>query len=167
MGASDRGGAVNVIEHFRNARKVFSLPAGTELFKAGDKGDAMYLLLEGSANVFVGSTVVEIAEAGALLGEMALVDAKERSATVITRTLCRVVPIGIAEFDLLVHETPAFGRHVMKVMADRLRRMNDNLSATQRITGVHTRVTTRSALSLEKVPAASFLVKRFQPGERR
>ena len=157
---------MNVIEHFKNARAVHTLPAGTVIFRSGEKGDVMFLLLEGSANVLIGETVVEIAEAGTLLGEMALVDSKERSATVVTRTQCRMVRIGIAEFDLLVHETPAFSRYVMKIMAERLRRMNENLSATQRISGVHTRVTTRTSRSLERVPAATFLVNPFRSSKR-
>ena len=118
---------MNVLEHFRNASKVLTLPAGSELFRLGENGDVMYVLLEGSADILVGSTVVEVAEPGNLLGEMALVHAGERSATVVTRTGCRVVPISVSEFDLLVRETPAFSRFVMKVMAERLRRMNENL----------------------------------------
>lgn len=157
---------MNVIEHFRNARAVRTLPAGTELFRAGEKGDVMYLLLDGSASVMVGSNVVEIAEAGTLLGEMALVDARERSATVVTRTQCKLVPIGVAEFDLLVHETPAFSRYVMKVMAERLRRMNASFNAVQQIKGTHVRVGTRSARPLEDVPAATFQVNAFRPTKR-
>lgn len=156
---------MNVIEHFRNARAVRTLPAGTELFRAGEKGDVMYLLLEGSASVMVGSNVVEIAEAGTLLGEMALVDAQQRSATVVTRTQCKLVPIGIAEFDLLVHETPAFSRYVMKVMAERLRRMNESFDAMQRVKGTHVRASARSAHSLEDVPAATFVVNAW-PAKR-
>src|SRR5262245_21800852 len=157
---------MNVIEHFRNARVVRTIRAGTELFRAGEKGDVMYLLVEGSASVLVGSNVVEIAEAGTLLGEMALVDAHQRSATVVTRTQCKLVPIGIAEFDLLVHETPAFSRYVMKVMAERLRQMNESFSAMQRIKGTPVRVTTRGGRSLEDVPAATFLVNAFRPTKR-
>ena len=52
----------------------------------------MYVLLEGSASVLlVGGKVIEIAKPGALLGEMALVDSSFRSATVITRSVCRVL----------------------------------------------------------------------------
>jgi CRP-like cAMP-binding protein len=58
---------------------------------------------------------------------MALVDRSPRSATVLTRTACRLVAIDCEHFDLLVRETPAFARHVMRIMAQRLRRMNERL----------------------------------------
>lgn len=123
---------MNVLEHFKNATKVLAVPAETVLIRPGQSAAEMYVLLEGSANILVGSTVVEIAEPGSLLGEMALVDGGERSATVVTRTACKLVPISVSEFDLLVRETPKFSRHVMRVMAERLRRMNENLTELER-----------------------------------
>jgi len=49
---------------------------------------------------------------------------------------------------VLVQKTPAFGRHVMRVIANRLRRMNDNLAATQPIEGVNVRVTANTSRSM-------------------
>ena len=71
---------------------------------------------------------------------MSLVDAGVRSATVITRANCRVISINRTQFDALVRESPEFARHVMMVMADRLRRMNDRLK----------RITTRKGAGLRK-----------------
>lgn len=84
----------------------------------------MYVLMGGTAAVCVGGVVIEVAGPGSLLGEMALINSSVRSATVITRSECRVISINSAQFDLLVRESPEFARHVMAVMADRLRRMN-------------------------------------------
>ena len=123
---------MNVLEHFRKARKVLSLAPGAVLFQPGQAADAMYVLLEGSMDILVGAMHVETAEPGSLLGELAMVDAGQRSATVVARTECRVVPISVTEFDLLVRETPAFSRQVMKVMAERLRRMNENLGELEK-----------------------------------
>ena len=61
------------------------------------------------------------------MGEMSLIDDSVRSATVMARTECLLLAIGRAEFDLLIRETPAFARHVMGVMASRLRRMNERM----------------------------------------
>ncbi len=140
----------DVIEHFRQAAKVVNLPAGVELFRSGDPGEVMYVVMEGYANILVGSTIVEIAAPGSLLGEMALVDRGPRSATVVTRTRCRLVPIGVAEFDLLVQETPAFSRYVLKAVVERLRRMNENLGAVQKLAGVNVRVTANTSRSMEE-----------------
>lgn len=118
---------MNLLEFFQHARHKISLPAGRLLFSEGEAGAVMYVLLEGTASVSVRGGVVELATPGTILGEMALVDESPRSATVLTRTQCVLVSMGRAQFDLLIRETPAFGRHVMSVMASRLRRMNDRL----------------------------------------
>jgi CRP/FNR family cyclic AMP-dependent transcriptional regulator len=140
----------DVIEHFRQAAKVLALPAGVEIFKAGDPGDVMYVVMAGYANVFVGTTIVEIAAPGSLLGEMALIDQQPRSATVVTRTASQLLPIGISEFDLLVQETPAFSRYVLTIVTERLRRMNENLGATRGLDGVNVRVTANTSRAMEE-----------------
>lgn len=122
---------MNLVFHFINARKTEVIEAGTEIFRLGDKGGEMYVVLEGSARIHVRGRVVEIAGPGAIVGEMAMVDDAPRSATVVAVSRCCVVPIGRAEFDLLVRERPEFARHVMKVITDRLRRMNDSLAAAR------------------------------------
>jgi CRP/FNR family cyclic AMP-dependent transcriptional regulator len=118
---------VNIVAHFQNARNLIDLQAGLVLFSEGEPGQSMYVLMEGSAAVCVGGEVIEVAAAGALLGEMALVNSSVRSATVITRSDCRVISINRSQFDALVRESPEFARHVMTVMADRLRHMNEKL----------------------------------------
>jgi CRP-like cAMP-binding protein len=118
---------VNIVAHFRNARNLIDLQAGLVLFSEGEPGQSMYVLMEGSAAICVGGEVIEVASPGALLGEMALVNSSVRSATVITRSDCRVISINRSQFDALVRESPEFARHVMTVMADRLRHMNEKL----------------------------------------
>lgn len=120
---------MDLVQHFRNARNSIVVSAGRSIFRAGEPGTVMYVLLEGSASVILGNEVVEIAAPGAILGEMALLDDAVRSATVLARSDCRLVPIPRAQFDLLVSEAPAFARRVMKTMADRLRRMNERVEA--------------------------------------
>lgn len=117
---------MDVISHFKRARTQ-SVPAGLILFHEGEPGKDMYVLIKGTAEVSIGGDVVEVAQPGALLGEMALVNSALRSATVVTRTDCQVVSIDVRQFDMLVRESPEFARHVMTVMAERLRRMNDRL----------------------------------------
>lgn len=118
---------MNLIEHFQGARKFVTVAAGEPIFREGDEGTVMYVLLAGTADVIVGDTLVEEAQPGALLGEMAVVDLSARSATVVANTECRLLPIDARQFDLLVRETPEFARHVMQVVAARLRRMNERL----------------------------------------
>lgn len=140
---------VQVLEHFRNSPAIKPLPAGMTLFRAGDPADFVYILIDGQANLLVGSTVVEVAVRGNLLGEVGLIDGKPRSATVVTRTQCQVLPIDASQFEVLVRDLPMFSCYVMNAMAERMRRMNDNLRAAQTVDGVSARVTTNTSLSME------------------
>jgi CRP/FNR family transcriptional regulator, cyclic AMP receptor protein len=130
---------MDVVAHFKGARNVSSIPSGLVLFREGEPGKEMYVLMQGTVEISVGGDVVEVATPGALLGEMALVDSSARSATVITRSDCKFVAVDGKQFDLLVRESPEFARHVMTVMANRLRTMNERLREAISEVGVHGR----------------------------
>lgn len=115
---------MNPAELFTEHTKVLNLPAGQPLFREGEPGDLMYVLVRGTVDILVGDTVIESAGDGAFLGELALIDASPRAATAIATTDCRLVPLNKAQFHELVRGTPFFATEVMKVMADRLRRMD-------------------------------------------
>jgi len=68
---------------------------------------------------------VETVEEGGLLGEMSLVDDRERSASAVALVDCELVPIDEKRFLFLVQETPFFALEVMRTMARRLRAMNE------------------------------------------
>ena len=82
----------------------------------------MFVLIQGRADITVAGEVLESAVPGSLLGEMALINPGPRSATVVAATECKLVAVDVKQFDLLARETPEFARHVMNVMASRLRR---------------------------------------------
>ena len=103
-------------------KDLLRLTAGQPLFQVGDTADRMYVLMSGEAEVQVRGRVVEKATVGAILGEMSLIDRSPRSATVMARTDCSLLPIDERSFAFLVQRAPNFALHVMRVMADRLRR---------------------------------------------
>ncbi|MEO8586551.1 MAG: cyclic nucleotide-binding domain-containing protein [Acidobacteriota bacterium] len=113
------------IELFRNADQVESYAAGFRIFEEGSEGgDRMYGVKEGEVEIFVHGDVVETVRPGGIFGEMSLIDSSRRSATAIARTDCVLVPINTKRFHFLVQQTPMFALQVMKIMADRLRRMD-------------------------------------------
>ena len=108
-----------------DAQNVVAVQPGQPVFRAGDKGGVMFVLLEGTADVLLGGAVVEKAGPGALFGEMGLIDqAEKRSATVIASSECKLVPVDLDRFHQLVRRTPQFASYVMKVIVGRLRKMN-------------------------------------------
>lgn len=113
---------------FTEATEVVRLQGGQALFLEGDPGEVMYVLITGSAEVLVGDKVIERAGPGTLLGELALIDAAPRAATVVATSECRLVSLNKEQFHALIQGTPYFATEVMKVMADRLRRMDQRVT---------------------------------------
>lgn len=87
----------------------------------------MYVLMSGTAEIIVHNKVVETAEAGAIVGELAMIEDSTRTATVIAKSDCMFLPIERKRFSFLVQRTPNFALHAMRVMAERLRRTDDLL----------------------------------------
>lgn len=115
------------VEIFTNDPHVESHPSGHHLFKIGDHGEAMYVVVEGEVEISLPDRVVEVVGPGGIFGEMALVEHKERSANAIAATDCKVVPINEKRFTYLVQNTPFFAIEVMQTMAARLRRMDESV----------------------------------------
>ena len=119
---------MNPASLFSHETNTVNLAPGDILFKTGDPGDFMYILLEGTLDIIVGETVVENAVRGAIVGEMALIDQSPRVATVIARSACRLAKIDQRRFFSIIQLNPFFATHVMKTLADRLRQTNQLLS---------------------------------------
>lgn len=118
---------MNPADLFSHETDTTNLAPGDALFRAGDAGNAMFVLLEGAMDVVVGDKVVERSVRGAIVGEMALIDQSPRGATVVAREPCRLAKIDQRRFHHLIQLNPFFATHVMKVLADRLRQMNQLL----------------------------------------
>lgn len=106
----------------RNKGDQQHFASGQTIFSEGEPGDVMYVIAEGELEVRARDRVIETIGAGQLIGEMALIDAQPRSATVIARTDCALIPVDSRRFLRLVQHTPYFALQVMQVLADRLRR---------------------------------------------
>ena len=99
------------------------IKAGEVLFRAGEAGDTMLLVLEGKIDIRLGERTVETLGLHGIAGEMALIDNTPRSATAVAVTGGEIALIDRQTFLDLVQEVPAFSLYVMRIMADRVRRM--------------------------------------------
>jgi CRP/FNR family cyclic AMP-dependent transcriptional regulator len=103
--------------------ELVSLVAGQIIFKEGDAGSLMYVVHDGEVELRVRDQLVDTLGRGGVLGEMALIEHAPRSATATAKTDCVLVPISEKRFTFMVQQTPHFALQIMKVMAERLRRM--------------------------------------------
>ena len=109
----------------RGPGTALKLRPGEFLFREGDDADALFIVTRGTVRIMSGSVVYEVVHAGGIVGEMAIVDTgAPRSASVIAGTYAELVRMDTADFLSLLATAPDFGLMVMRVMARRLRLMN-------------------------------------------
>lgn len=120
-------------ELFSHNPSLVFVPAGQSLFMEGDDGKMMYVLATGSADVIVNNRVVEHLKHGSIVGEISIVLPGPRSASVMATSDCEFIAIDEKRFQFLVQQTPYFATQVMRVMAERLRKLNELLPALEEI----------------------------------
>ena len=108
----------------RFATDARSFAAGQMVFSEGEPGAVMYVVKEGEVDIRVRGKAVETVGPGGIIGEMALIDQQPRSATAVARTACQLVPINEERFQFLVQQTPYFALDVMRMVVQRLRKMD-------------------------------------------
>ena len=100
---------------------------GQDLFLQGDPGDAAYVILEGAVDIILGEgedeLVVNHLERNELVGDMALLSTKPRSATVRAATDVVVLELKKELFLELLEGSPHVAAHIARVMSDRLYNM--------------------------------------------
>lgn len=113
---------------FENDDTVVPFRAGSSIFEEGKTGTVMYVVLDGQVEIRKGARVIETLGPGSILGEMSLIAGPKRSASAVAASDCRLASVDERRFLALVREYPFFALHVMRALADRLRRMNDLLT---------------------------------------
>jgi CRP/FNR family transcriptional regulator, cyclic AMP receptor protein len=111
------------LDVFRNEPDTEQHRAGTVLFREGERGESMFVILDGQVELRVNGTMFETLGPGGVLGEMALIDQSPRVATAVALTDVSLARIPEKRFLFMVRETPHFALQIMRLMADRLRRM--------------------------------------------
>lgn len=108
-------------------------PRDATIIQEGQAGDYMYVLREGRVKVTKISgagreKILEILEAGAFFGEMALLDPPERSASVKSLDPVRLLALSRQSFLQALNHTPGLAMAVIRELARRLRRTDDQAS---------------------------------------
>jgi CRP/FNR family transcriptional regulator, cyclic AMP receptor protein len=109
--------------------------SGDELFHQGDYGDAAYIILEGEADVLVDTRTgaVKVATLGKndIIGEIAVLCDVPRTATVVAHGNLEILRLSKNGFFQLVTQFPQVGIEVMSVLAAKLHRTTQALTAAR------------------------------------
>ena len=110
---------------------------GTRLFRHGDAGDKLYLVLEGKVRISrevpgMGEEALAVLGPGKVFGEMALLDESPRSADALVHERCRLLTISKDSFDdlLFLHKDLAYEVlwSIVAMLVGRLRETTDKLT---------------------------------------
>lgn len=116
----------NLIERFAR-----DYPAGSVLFREGDPGDFMYVIQAGTVEirrkVGDGERVLAVLPPGEFFGEMALINARPRSATAVVRDDARLLVIEARTFEAMLRGRAEIAVRMIKTLAGRLDRANQQI----------------------------------------
>jgi len=106
---------------------------GECIFREGESGDLMYVLIEGAVDLKKrlgrGETVLKIVDKpNDFFGEMAILDDRPRSATAIAAKPTKVIAVDARTFESMILGNGKFALKIIKVLSDRIRRSNDQVS---------------------------------------
>ena len=119
--------------------QVRQFKAGQPLLAQGDRGDTLYIVLKGLARVSMVAAngreiVLDYAEPGHVLGEIAFLDGGERTASVEAIDPVEVLSLSRAAFEDIVERHKGLALRLLKAMARRLRQNNAVIEADRAYT---------------------------------
>ncbi|MBI3169562.1 MAG: HEAT repeat domain-containing protein [Chloroflexi bacterium] len=103
------------------------VPQTTDIFRQGDDGNMMFVIVEGHLHVIRtvngNEQIVAQRSAGDFVGEMAAIESAPRSATLRAQTDVRLLAIDGETFKGILHERPDVSFAVLRSLSRRLREM--------------------------------------------
>ena len=102
--------------------EITAYPSDLVLFREGDEGDKLFLILEGSIEVSnEGDKQIFLLSEGDLLGEIALLDGLPRTATVTTASPCKLFGLSRVQFEAFLAFDPNLAMSLMTVTNRKVR----------------------------------------------
>jgi CRP/FNR family transcriptional regulator len=115
---------------FRPHTHVVLLPRGEKLFKEGDLGDSVYLVINGKVKLTRTApdgreSLVSVHGRGDMFGELAMFDPTFRTATAVAVTDARLAEIAHSDLRAALATRPPVALLLLKTLAQRLRRITE------------------------------------------
>jgi len=104
-----------------------SIDAGTTIFRKGDPGDSLYLIVDGAVEIRDGEHVLHEMHGREVFGEMALLDNEPRSATVVATEPTHMLWLAQQAFYDLLMDRPEIAAGIIRVLTGYVRKLNQRL----------------------------------------
>ncbi|MBK6664381.1 MAG: Crp/Fnr family transcriptional regulator [Thermoflexaceae bacterium] len=113
--------------------RLRSYPSGTTIFREGEPGDSMHVIVEGRVSVSVsngagGEATIASVGPGDCVGELSLLDGRPRSAAAIAATATKTMVVTRDSFVEWLAERPPAALALLETLSLRLRRTNEAMS---------------------------------------
>lgn len=110
-----------------------SLRRGEVLFEEGDPGDRLFIITEGKIKLGHSSddgreSLLAILGPGEIIGELTLFDPGPRSTTATAVSSASLLSLDHADLMSVLDTSPEVAKHMLRALAQRLRRTNESLS---------------------------------------
>jgi CRP-like cAMP-binding protein len=109
------------LRKIRSSLDEVIVPPGKMLVEEGRIGMEFFLIVSGTAAVTREGKKVATLAAGAHFGELALLDRRPRSASVVSETDMDLLVLSQRQFNSLLTSVPTISRKMLAAMANRLR----------------------------------------------
>jgi NADH dehydrogenase len=103
---------------------------GEVVFNQGDIGDRVYFIISGEADIVVDGRQAAVVETGAVIGEIALIVDKPRTATVRARTALNMASVSRDAFHTLVTHLPGVKAAMNEVLKSHIEPASENRTPT-------------------------------------
>jgi CRP/FNR family cyclic AMP-dependent transcriptional regulator len=109
------------LRKIRSSLDEIHVPAGKQLVKEGRIGQQFFIIVEGKAAVTRNGRKVATLGEGSHFGELAMLDRRPRSASVISETDMDLLVMSQRQFNSLLQSVPTIARKLLSALASRLR----------------------------------------------
>jgi CRP/FNR family cyclic AMP-dependent transcriptional regulator len=109
------------LRKIRSSLDELEVPKGKVLVEEGRIGLEFFLIVDGKAAVTRNGKKVATLGPGGYFGELALLDRRPRSASVVSETDMDVLVLSQRQFNGLLQSVPTIARKLLAAMANRLR----------------------------------------------
>jgi len=107
------------LEAVATLAKVVAVPAETVLLREGEPAESFYVIVDGTVRVERLGRFVRSMSTGGFLGEVALVEGTDRTATATCATDCEILEFGSFEFGRVMATFPDVRARVQAAVARR------------------------------------------------
>jgi CRP-like cAMP-binding protein len=116
---------MKILEIFKDWDDIIEEKANSVIFAERTPADVMYVILQGDIELTLHGESLGMESTGGIIGEMAMINSTLRSATATSLSKVKLARLDRDQFRHMVAENSEFALHVMAVLANRLRVVNE------------------------------------------